>query len=87
MFALGVMVGRGTSPVTFDTRGFQARLEAIAREYGSQKEVEQKVDLKFYDVLNRPADQAMKSKKAGEIQPKGILALRRGGWLVTMACL
>ncbi|MCK5836987.1 MAG: hypothetical protein KAH09_06940 [Desulfobacula sp.] len=30
MFLLGIMVGRGTSPVTFDTQKFQKRLEAIA---------------------------------------------------------
>lgn len=63
-------MGRGTSPVTFDTREFQARLEAIAREHGSREKVEQTVDLKFYDVLNRPAEQAIKFKKAGEILPK-----------------
>ncbi|WDP92636.1 MAG: SPOR domain-containing protein [Desulfobacter sp.] len=70
MFALGVMVGRGNSPVTFDTREFQARLETIVREQGNLEKAEQKVDLKFYDVLNRPVGMRPKARKADEIQPK-----------------
>ncbi len=71
MFALGVMVGRGTSPVTFDTRGVQARLEAIARAYTSQEKTEPSMDLGFYDALNNPVRHAVKgrSKTSGEILP------------------
>lgn len=72
MFALGVMVGRGTAPITFDTREFQSRLEAIAREYGARDQKaqkEQKVDLRFYDVLDQPVVLGSKGKKAGEILP------------------
>ena len=34
MFFLGILVGRGTSPVTFDTKSFNTRLEAIVQSYG-----------------------------------------------------
>ena len=72
MFLLGIMVGRGTSPVTFDTHEFQKRLEIIANEFGEKKEVPQKMDLKFYDVLDRPVlEESMLSKnKPLEIMPK-----------------
>lgn len=55
MFFLGIMVGRGTSPVTFDTEKFQKRLETIAGEFGKRKKIQKKIDLKFYDILDRPA--------------------------------
>ena len=81
MFLLGIMVGRGTSPVKFDTRQFQERLESIAREHGSQKsKVPEKVDLEYYSVLNHPiptegnpdASQGVNRqiKTSGEIIPK-----------------
>jgi cell division protein FtsN len=54
MFLLGIMVGRGTSPVKFDTQKFQKRLEIIADDFGAQKKIPDKIDLKFYDVLDRP---------------------------------
>ena len=55
MFLLGIMVGRGTSPVKFDTGKFQERLEAIAREHGSKKsKTPEKPDLEYYSVLNHP---------------------------------
>ena len=71
MFALGVLVGRGSSPVSFDTRGFQARLEAIALEHGLQEKNGEKVDLKFYDALNQPVRHEIKGRKegTGEIVP------------------
>ena len=69
---MGIMVGRGTSPVTFDTHEFQKRLEIIANEFGGKKDVPQKMDLKFYDVLNRPVlEESVPSKnKPLEIMPK-----------------
>jgi cell division protein FtsN len=72
MFVLGIMVGRGTSPVTFDTEGFQKRLQTIAREFGNTSEPEEKMDLQFYDVLNKPAQQEVRGKKNNpdEIIPK-----------------
>ncbi len=53
MFVLGIMVGRGNSPVKFDTQKFQKRLETIAQDFGAQKKVPEKINLKFYDVLDR----------------------------------
>ncbi|MCG8635940.1 MAG: SPOR domain-containing protein [Desulfobacterales bacterium] len=72
MFALGVMVGRGTSPVTFDTESFQERLETIAREFGERETPDEKPDLKFYDALNSPVRHEVSGRKegAGEIVPK-----------------
>jgi len=55
MFFLGIMVGRGTSPVTFDTKKFQERLETLVMESGKKDEPEKKLDLHFYDALNKPA--------------------------------
>ena len=49
MFVLGIVVGRGTSPVTFDTQKFQERLETIAKASGADKEKPgPKVSLKIY---------------------------------------
>ncbi len=72
MFLLGIMVGRGTSPVKFDTQKFQKRLETIASEFGEKKDTQEKIDLKFYKVLHQPVpEEASASKKAGlEIIPK-----------------
>ncbi|HGY12026.1 MAG TPA: hypothetical protein ENK36_06655, partial [Desulfobacterales bacterium] len=54
MFFLGIIVGRGNSPVKFDTQEFQKRLEIIAHDFGAQKKIPDKIDLKFYDVLEKP---------------------------------
>ena len=71
MFVLGIMVGRGSSPVEFDTHKFQKRLEIIAKEFG-KKETNKKVDLKFYDVLDRPVQEEAgpPEKNPLEIIPK-----------------
>ena len=53
MFFLGIIVGRGNAPVTFDTQKFQKRLEVIAHDFGAQKKIPDKINLKFYDVLGR----------------------------------
>ncbi len=72
MFVLGIMVGRGSSPVTFDTISFQERLQTIAREFGNSSEPGEKMDLQFYDALNKPALQEVKGRKniQNEIIPK-----------------
>ncbi len=72
MFFLGILVGRGTSPVTFDTKSFQNRLEAIVQAYGKTDAPEKKMDLQFYDALNRPVRQEVTGKKntPNEIIPK-----------------
>lgn len=72
MFVLGIMVGRGNSPVQFDTRGFQQRLERIAEEFGQANQAEnpKEIDLEFYKILDQPASEekalpkvAVKSKE------------------------
>ena len=69
---MGIMVGRGSSPVTFDTQKFQRRLETIAKEFGEKKGIQKKMDLKFYDVLNHPVpeESVPPAKKPLEIIPK-----------------
>jgi len=69
---LGIMVGRGSSPVTFDTRTFQKRLETIAGEFGKEKGVQEKIDLKFYEALDRPVAEegSIPRQKSLEIIPK-----------------
>ena len=57
MFFLGVVVGRGTSPVTFDTREFSKKLEKMANIPEPKKEADKKVDLKFYEDLDHPSTQ------------------------------
>ena len=68
---MGIIVGRGTSPVSFDTREFQKRLEIIANEFGGEKDTSKKMDLKFYDVLDRPVpeESVLSEIKALEIMP------------------
>ena len=70
MFVLGIMVGRGNSPVSFDTSGFQARLENIAAEFG-KNDKEKQIELKFYDVLDKPvtAQKPSVKKETAEIVP------------------
>ena len=63
MFFLGVVVGRGTSPVTFDTREFSKKLEKIANVPDRKKEVSKKVDLKFYEGLDNSSTQEKPTSK------------------------
>jgi len=53
MFIVGIIVGRGNSPVNFDTHQFQKRLETIAREFGKSKKTPDKINLGFYETLGR----------------------------------
>jgi len=64
MFFLGVLVGRGTSPVTFDTQEFSKKLEKMANIPESKKEAGKKVDLKFYEDLDHPTTQESLTPKA-----------------------
>ncbi len=52
MFFLGIVVGRGFSPVTFDTKEFSKKLEKMANIPDRKNEVGKKVDLKFYEDLD-----------------------------------
>ncbi len=81
MFLLGIMVGRGTSPVTFDTEQFQKRLEIIAKEFGGNKKPDEKVDLQFYEVLDNPTQEESKpvkkpSKVTTKVATKEIVPLK-----------
>ncbi len=72
MFFLGIVVGRDNSPVKFDTQKFQKRLETIAHDFGAQKKIPKKVDLKFYEVLDRPEleeSEAFNNKSKKSHQP------------------
>ncbi len=54
MFFLGVLVGRGTAPVSFDTKSFQEKLAAIAGVKAEKKKIEKKSGLDFYEMLKKP---------------------------------
>lgn len=54
MFFLGVLVGRGTAPVSFDTRSFQEGLKQMAAVAEQQEEKVKKPALAFYEVLKSP---------------------------------
>lgn len=71
MFGLGVFVGRGTSPVLFETRPFQERLGRMVWQFSAKVPEKKKVDLKFYDVLDDPEYHRAKGQTddLGEITP------------------
>lgn len=55
LFLLGVMAGRGTSPVTFETQGFQERLQIIVEQYKDPEmtgDPDEKIALHYYDALS-----------------------------------
>jgi cell division septation protein DedD len=55
LFLLGVMAGRGTSPVTFETQGFQERLQTIVEQYKDPEmtgDPDEKIVLHYYDALS-----------------------------------
>jgi len=71
MFGLGMLVGRGSSPVLFETRPFQEYLGRMLSELSAKFPEKGKVDLKFYDVLDEPVYHPVKGKTddSGEITP------------------
>ena len=70
MFFIGVLVGRGTSPVSFDTRSFQKKLAAVAAGDKKEHKPEKKLDFDFYEMLQQPALTGNgKFHKADEILP------------------
>ncbi len=79
MFFLGILVGRGTSPVTFDTKSFNTRLEAIVQSYGKTDAPEEKMDLHFYDALNKPVRHEVTGEKNA---PNEIIPKKETGYLV-----
>ncbi|MFN2436671.1 MAG: SPOR domain-containing protein [Desulfotignum sp.] len=55
LFLLGVMAGRETAPVTFDTQNFQERLKTIVDAYVDPKtpaDPDEKMALRYYDALS-----------------------------------
>ena len=56
VFFLGIMVGRGTAPVRFDTEPFQKKLAQIAGKYNEEHGQEDlnETDLNFYSALEKP---------------------------------
>ncbi len=54
MFVLGIMVGRNSVPISFDTSGLQKRLADIVDS--KSEEPSPKVKLGFYDALDAPQD-------------------------------
>jgi cell division protein FtsN len=72
MFFLGIITGRGTIPVHFDTVKFSDRLAAIAaqslsRDKESNKESNKKIDLDFYQGLVNDSSVIDPEKKEPEI--------------------
>ena len=73
MFAIGVLVGRGTAPIKFDISELQRKLE-IAGAANKQKEqghpreeagsIKDKTDLDFYEALKNDRGDAKISKPA-----------------------
>ncbi len=56
---LGIMVGRGTAPVTFETKGFQERLQAMVKKTQTLEhpaKQDEKIALYYYDALNNPVE-------------------------------
>lgn len=56
MFSAGVLVGRGTSPVEFDTAWFQKRLSVLFGDSVEEAAGIKKPELEFYDKLRRDND-------------------------------
>jgi len=54
MFFLGILVGRGTAPVSFDTRSFQASLAKLAHDSEGEEKTFERPVLDFYEVLKSP---------------------------------
>ncbi len=73
---LGLMVGRGNSPITFDTRSFEQQLENIAEKLANIESEKEEVNLEFFKVLDQPVaeEKALpkitKSKIESEISPQ-----------------
>lgn len=59
MFLLGIMVGRGTAPVSFETRSFQERLQAMVQKTQkaeNPQDPEKKMALHYFEALNAPVE-------------------------------
>jgi cell division septation protein DedD len=59
MFCLGILVGRGTAPVHFDTKALQKELVALKKaavEKTRKRYPDEKPPLKFYEALKGPPE-------------------------------
>ncbi len=57
MFLLGIMVGRGTAPITFETHSFQERLQAMVQKTQkaeNPQDPDKKIALHYFEALNEP---------------------------------
>lgn len=54
MFFFGILTGRSTIPVLFDTDNLQKKLENIAGKYKGKQIIHKKPALEFYDKLKKP---------------------------------
>ena len=81
MFVIGVLVGRGTAPVSFDIAGIQNKLEASREDLKNKEQlqtqgksglVKDKTKLDFYEALrdNREDTQIGKKKPSPSIKKK-----------------
>ncbi len=80
MFFLGVMVGRGTAPVKFDTAGFQKKLAAVFQMEQVKDKLSKKTDLGFYEMLKKPVSDVktgVHSRKQKEILPLALKVKKR----------
>ena len=81
MFVIGVLVGRGTAPISFDIAGIQKKLEASREDLKNKEQlqtkgksglVKDKTKLDFYEALrdNREDTQIGKKKPSPSIKKK-----------------
>jgi len=80
MFFTGVMVGRGTAPVHFNTRSFQEKLADLVNR-NSKENAPEKTELAFYNELKKavPTDFSLPDDVLEEAYPipsdSGVLAV------------
>ena len=53
MFFFGILAGRSTTPVLFDTNNLQKKLESIVAKYKDKQIIHKKPALEFYDKLKK----------------------------------
>ena len=54
MFFFGILAGRSTTPVLFDTNNLQKKLGSIVAKYKDKQIIHKKPALEFYDKLKKP---------------------------------
>ncbi|MCF6249002.1 MAG: SPOR domain-containing protein [Desulfobacula sp.] len=74
MFVLGIVVGRGNSPITFDTQGFERQLKNIAGELLNKESEKKQINLEFFEVLDQPVAEEKSLPKV--LFPKSVPSLK-----------